>query len=365
MNKGKWTNILFLTAFFISFISMPIQAQLKKKEYTIEKFAEGIYGFVWKDPLQNPIEGNSLFVINDQDVLVVDACLLPSSSRLMIKELKKLTTKPVRFVVNTHWHGDHANGNFVYKENWPAVEFIAHNKTRFDLIEQEVKAKPSIIRNFRDQLALYSKWYKDGKDDKGKKLDSARKVRVLGMVQLYKQMIDEIEPIKHAVPDLTFTDSLILYRSERIIKILWLGRGNTRGDAIIYLPKEKIASIGDLLVSPIPFAFGSYYKEWIQTLNNIDALKASILFPGHGLPYRDQSYLHQVRDLLTTLVQQVDSAVKNGMSLEETKKTVTLTEWKQKFAQGDGTKERSFDAWFIAPAVVRAWHQAKGNKEGE
>ncbi|HEU4366564.1 MAG TPA: MBL fold metallo-hydrolase, partial [Candidatus Krumholzibacteria bacterium] len=102
------------------------------KTYQIVKLAEGVFGFVWEDPLGDPIEGNSLFVINDDDVLVVDTGILPTTTRAMVTELEKLTDKPVRYVVNTHWHDDHVNGNQVYQDRWPGVEFISHRHTRTD-----------------------------------------------------------------------------------------------------------------------------------------------------------------------------------------------------------------------------------------
>src|SRR5512144_2408722 len=96
---------------------------LPAKPYEVVRLAEGVYAFLWKDPLQNVVESNSLFVINDQDVLVVDTGIVPSTARVMAEELKKLTDRPVRYVVNTHWHDDHHGGNEVYRELWPSVEF--------------------------------------------------------------------------------------------------------------------------------------------------------------------------------------------------------------------------------------------------
>src|SRR5215213_3635210 len=93
---------------------MPLPAARPPKPYDVVQLADGVYGFVWRDPLQDPIEGNALFVINDRDVLVVDTGLLPSSARRMAAEVRRLTNKPVRYVVNTHWHDDHHNGNQIY-----------------------------------------------------------------------------------------------------------------------------------------------------------------------------------------------------------------------------------------------------------
>ncbi len=353
----------WIAAVLLLAISSVAQADLPQKEYEIAQLAEGVYGFVWKDPLKDPIEGNSLFIINENDVLVVDAGLFPTSTRLMIGELKKLTPKPVRYVVNTHFHDDHNNGNFVYREFWPGVEFIAHRDTRTDIIEQVNNVRDKDIQGMLDNKEKLEGWLKTGQDDDGKQLDEARKGRVRSFIDLFTQGVKEYRTVKNAEPELTFADSMTLHRGDRVIKLLWLGRGNTRGDAIVFLPKERIAATGDLIVYPVPFGFGSYYKEWATTLSRIDSLEADILFPGHGPPLRDRTYLHQVRGVLTTLVNDVEREVASGATLEETQERVTLSEWKETLSKKDASKERAFDQFFIAPAVERAWNQAKGNPE--
>ncbi|HLK27275.1 MAG TPA: MBL fold metallo-hydrolase [Puia sp.] len=357
--------VSFCLLFCLVFGKAALAQQHTKKEYDIKKLAEGVYSFTWKDPLQNPIEGNSLFIINESDVVVVDACQWPSSAQTMINELKKLTPKPVRYVINSHWHDDHVQGNFLYKQNWPDVEFIGHINTRTDLTEQTINKFPTILKRFKDEKAVYEKWIKDGKDPNGKELDSARKKRIQDVIDFYDETYDEYSHVKYVLPDLLISDSIVLYRGDRVIKVLWLGRGNTRGDVVTFLPKEKIAATGDLVVYPIPFAFGSYYKEWIEALGRLEALDANIYMPGHGFVEYDKGYVRQVKDLLTDLLGEVNQSVKEGMTLEETKKKVLLPDWKKKFAGDDLTRQRAFDDFFLAPGVEGAWHQAKGDKEGE
>jgi cyclase len=328
-----------------------------QKSYDVVPLAGGVYGFVWKDPLQDPIEGNSLFIINDRDVVVVDTGILPSSARTMADELRKLTSKPVRYVVNTHWHDDHHNGNQVYRELWPAAEFIAHRDTRIDMFAQTYDTRAEDVKRIEDDVARYERWSKTGKDDDGKPIDEARRKRMAEVAAVYGRGVTELRTVRNTPPDLTFVDRITLHRGERTIEIRWLGRGNTRGDVVVFLPAERIAATGDLLVNPLPFGFGSFYEEWAETLDQVDQLPADILFPGHGAIQRDRVYLHQVRDLLLSLVSQVRAAVSAGSSLEETKEKVTLSEWKEKFAGSDPRRQRSFDVFFTAPAVERAWYQ--------
>ena len=104
-------------------------------EYEVVKLAEGVYGFMWKAVPISP-EPNVLIVVNDDDVLVVDADMFPSSAKTIVQEIRKLTPKPVRYLVNTHWHDDHVFGNATFKDAWPGVHVIGHMNTRIDAADR-------------------------------------------------------------------------------------------------------------------------------------------------------------------------------------------------------------------------------------
>jgi glyoxylase-like metal-dependent hydrolase (beta-lactamase superfamily II) len=122
------------------------------------------------------------------------------------------------------------------------------------------------------------------------------------LAALDRAMLPELKAAAEMPPGLTFVDQLVLQRGDRTIEIRWLGRGNTRGDTVVVLPKERIAATGDLLVHPVPFGILSYYEEWPVTLEQLDALPVDVLFPGHGPVLHDRAYLRQVQGLLRALV---------------------------------------------------------------
>lgn len=359
------TGITLLCALTAPGLSTPVLAadELAPKEYDVVRLAEGVHGIVWREPLRDPIEGNALIVINDEDVLVVDAALFPSTARRMAGEVQKLTKKPVRYVVNTHWHDDHHGGNQVYRELWPEVQFISHRHTRTDAIEQSHDPRPENIERLRKRVPDFERWLETGEDDDGKPVDDARRKRIENAIVFYGTAIDELESIEATPPDLSFEDAVVLHRGERTIEIRWLGLANTRGDVVVYLPRERIVASGDIIVHPIPFGFGSYYGDWVDTLGRIDALEADVIFPGHGEVQHDRDYVHRLQALLEDLVEQVDAAVAEGASLEETQARVTLADWQDRFAGDDDVKQRSFAAFFVTPAVERAWRQAMGEPD--
>jgi cyclase len=331
--------------------------------FEVVRLADGVHGFVWKSPLDGPIQGNALFIINDRDVVVVDTGLLPSTARVMAAELRKLTANPVRYVVNTHWHDDHHTGNGVYRELWPGVEFIAHRDTRVDLIEKSYGERPKDLVEMQASIERYQRWAATGKDDDGKVLEERRRLRAGEIAALDRAILPELKAAPEIAPDLTFVDRLVLQRGDRTIEVRWLGRGNTRGDTIVVLPKERIVATGDLLVHPIPFGILSYYEDWPVTLDTLAALPVDVLFPGHGPVMGDRAYLRQVQGLLRALVDRVKVAVAAGATLEATQKQVTLEDWKTTLAGDDPVKQRAFDAFFVRPAVERTWRQVKGEPD--
>ena len=335
----------------------------RAKQYDVVKLAEGVHAFVWRNPLENPIEGNALFIINERDVVVVDTGIFAETGQLMAAEVKKLTPLPVRYVINTHWHDDHHGGNAAYQGLWPHAEIIAHRDTRTDIIERTYAARPKSIAGMKESFNKYQRWLVSGKDDEGKTLTDDRRQRVAEIVAFFRADLPKFDALREAPPTITFADKLVLQRGTRTIELRWLGLGNTRGDVVVVLPKERIVATGDLLVLPIPFAFGSYYEEWANTLGKLDRLDVDILLPGHGPIQRDRVALRAVQALLTALVSEVKAAVAAGASLEETKKRVTLAEWKEKFSGDDKAKQAAFSSFVLQAAIERLWRQAKGEAD--
>src|SRR5215813_12161875 len=111
-------------------ISISTSAANPQPRFKIVKLAKGVYAAIRTEPPGLTVNANSVFIINDSDVVVVDTTLTPGTARETIAALKQLTNKPVKYVINTHWHDDHIMGNQAYREAFPGVDFIAHVNTR-------------------------------------------------------------------------------------------------------------------------------------------------------------------------------------------------------------------------------------------
>ena len=145
------------------------------------------------------------------------------------------------------------------------------------------------------------------------------------------------------------------------IQIRQAGRGNTPGDAFVWLPKEQILFTGDLLVSPIPFCFGSFHTEWLAVLDTLIALKPRVILPGHGEPMRDDSYLRLFRSALGSLVDQIHVASPNGTgTLDSVYAKVDMTAFQKKFTNGDPELDFVFKHFFVRPTIGRELQLMRG-----
>ena len=279
-----------------------------------EKIGEGVFAFLAPPGVTPIVSGNSLAILGDDAVLLVDTTQLPSIARQQIAALKKRTSKPVRFIVNTHWHPDHWLGNAEFLAAYPGATVLASRTTRA-LIDQ--KAKPFLSpQETRKTIEEVSKLLTSSKAPPPGSV--ARAYYELGVVQL-RQYQAELEKVTLAYPTLTLDHDVTIHLGTRQVDVRFLGRGNTGGDLIVYLPDQRLVAAGDLVVLPYPYAIGSYIHEWPATLARLAALEARTLVPGHGRIQHDRTYLDTVIALLQSLESQVAAAVKRGATLEATR----------------------------------------------
>ena len=223
-----------------------------------EKLADGVYAILRGTEPANPSDANTTVIINENDVVVVDANITPGSSRRVIAEIKKLTRKPVRYVINTHVHSDHTYGNMAYADAYPGVEFIAHPGTREDYIKNDIPAFAANQKTeYPGQIAMFRAAIARGKTRDGSRAYTPKEIAGFRQqIAALEWFLTETKDLRHVPATLMVSDSLVLHRGARRIVVLHPGRANTRGDLVVYLPEEKIMATGDMVVSPVPFALG-------------------------------------------------------------------------------------------------------------
>ncbi len=310
----------------------------------VTKLAEGVYAIQHKNAGDGNVNGNTTVIIGEREVFVVDSCYGLADAREDIAQIRQWTDKPVGFLLNTHFHDDHHSGNRIYLDAFPAMAIIAQEETKkdMDLIE------PGNNERGPKQIAASIAAFKEGKTPSGRALTADEKKEVQELLPRLEDSLAEAKTRVYQPPTLTFVDKLGIDIGGRQVQVKHLGRGNTPGDTIVYLPKEKILVAGDLLVYPIPYAYDGYPSEWTQTLQNIAQLEADVIVPGHGPVLHDKTYLYLVRDLLNSAVEQMRARVRQighpGFhSLDDVKNSVDLTPFRAKFAGEDKDLQAEFD----------------------
>ena len=326
---------LFLTALVPLASAAPMFGQSQRK---VTQLGDGVY------EIQHEPNGNTTVIIGDRQVFVIDTCFLPSAAREDIVQIRQWTDKPISFVLNTHFHNDHNLGNRAYMDAFPALTIIAHVETKKEMD----RFGPGSASREEKTSATFRKMLETGKTRDGQTLSEDDKAEVNKALGRQIQWTEEIKEVKFQSATLTFDHDFSIDIGNREVQVKFLGRGNTPGDAVVYLPKEKIVVAGDLVVYPIPYIYDGYPVEWIQTLENLTHLDSDTIVPGHGPVMHDKAYIYLMRDLMKSAVDQMNEELRQtspamNQTLDDVKGGVDLTPFRQRFAGDDKDLGDSFD----------------------
>ncbi len=334
--RSVWILVL---AFSVVATRAPAQSDRKTT-----RLADGVFLIEHRDRQDGFAGGNTTVIIGDRQVLVVDAPFLPSDAREDIAQIRQWTDKPVTFVLNTHFHNDHNLGNRAYVDAFPAVTIIAHRETKRDM---DLFGPGSESRTHRG-TAGYQQMLASGKTPDGAPLPPADIAELKQILARRNQVGEELKTNRFQSATLSFDHELEIDLGNRTVQVKFLGRGNTPGDAVAYLPTERIAVVGDLIVHPIPFFYDGYPTEWAETLQRLGQLDARSIVPGHGPVLSDRIHLELIRDLLNSAVAQVNEALRKSgpamfRTVDDIKAGVDLTPFRVRFAGADKSLSAAFD----------------------
>lgn len=361
LSKSLIILVLALGAIGWTYSSLQNQeAQATARNFEVQKLAEGVYAVIRKDLPGLMVDANNVFIINDDDVIVVDANGAPAITKEVLAALRKLTNKPVKYVINTHYHDDHIRGNQVYRDAFPGVEFIGHEFAREYLPNQGavnrkgfLEGAPQFANDLRGLMAK-------NKSIGGWDLTEEERASLNSDLRLIGVVLSEGAQAQTVLPTITVKDRLTLHRGSRVIDIRHLGNGHTAADLVVHLPKEGIVITGDLVVWPIPLVGNpqSHIGEWAATLEKLRALQPAIIVPGHGPVMGDDAYLKLMANLFASIKQQTAAAVARGEMLEQARKSVNLDEFRKQFAGDSPARKVAFSMYVAGPAVAAAYREA-------
>jgi cyclase len=296
------------------------------KMYKFDKITDGVY---FATAAGGAITGgNHPIFINENDVVLVDSGTTPSAMRALLGDLNLITNKPVRWVINTHWHYDHVDGNSVFR---PDVEIIGHEYVRNALLNLDVYPKEINwkLTDMREQVQSLRKQVE-------KEKDHAQRKALENQIADVEGTMAELKEIKPVPPSTTFASRMTLFRGQREIQLLFLGRGHTGGDTVVFLPKERIVCTGDLMESKPASLSSGFFDEWITTLDALKKLDFDTALPGHGTPFHGTALITAFQDYLADVIVQVKKFHDQGLTAEQTAQKVDLTSHRKDFPQIEG-----------------------------
>src|SRR6266853_2552388 len=281
--------------------------------FDLQRVADGVHVAVAAPAYK--VNSNTAIIESDDGVVIVDTHSKPSAARVIVDRVRELTAKPIRFVVNTHFHWDHWHGNEVYPAAYPGAEIITNQLTREAMvkkglkrIQDHVRQAPAEVARVRSELAAAT--------------STEQRAKLQADLRLAGSYLAEVRALKPALPTMAFERTMKLYRRDRELHLLYLGRAHTEGDVFVYLPKERTVITGDAVIGWTPYMGDGYPEDWVTTIDRLAELDFTHIIMGHGEPV-GCDWLRTFRGYVHDMVEAVREQTVRGATLEETKRRVT------------------------------------------
>jgi cyclase len=243
--------------------------------FEIQNVAEGVY-FAFARP-QAVTNCNAAIFVNSADVLVVDAHSKPSAAAGLIVQIKQqITTKPVRYLVDTHFHWDHSQGNAGYRDAFGKdLKIIASDATK------KLQAQFSQAR-LRESLNPHGHPF-PGQPHVPVLLESARqqlsaagsaeqKAQITERIRQLEAFQREMQNFAPVPPTVTFGKTYVIKDKAHDLHVEFHGRAHTAGDVVVFCPQKRVAATGDMILGTLPFLGDSFPKEWPKTIDSVAKL---------------------------------------------------------------------------------------------
>lgn len=309
-----------------------------------------------------PVTSNVILIEQQDGLVVIDSGLAAGHGRAVVNYARMLTTKPIKAVAITHWHNDHPQGVSAIRDAFPNVRIIATSATEAGMLGPEAglvgfRPDAKLETELEKQVAQAREGLQQLLADPATTAD--RRERIRKSLADYDQILADYKGTYIVPPTETFERELLLDDPEVPVRLMFLGRANTNGDLIAWLPNQKIVASGDIVVWPIPFGFFSYPADWIETIGKLKALGFKTLIPGHGEPQWDSSYLDKLTTAIADVRAQVGPLAKAGMPLDEVRKKVDFSTSIAMFGTNPRIRANA-QGLFFDPMIPNAYKEARG-----
>ena len=301
-----------------------------------------------------PYEGNSIVFEQRDGLVVVDAGGAPVSGRYITDAIGAISAKPVRYLVYTHYHGDHNLGAGEFVRRWPGVTIVSTEATRASMTGAPMQYIATYSQDYAGAIAAARR----NADAPG--VSASMRRGWLEYVETGDSMVAAYRDLEAWPANLTFRERLTLADDDVPLDVMFLGRANTDGDAVVHAPRQRVVAAGDIVVHPLPYASASYPTEWVGVLERIAALDWAYLVPGHGDVQTDRAYVERVAATLRAVVAQVAPLARDGDTLDAVRKHVDFGALRAQWSGGDDWRRFLFDGFFLDALVSNAYREARG-----
>ena len=229
---------------------------------------------------------NAGLIVGPEYAIAVDSLATVSLTQTFINEIKKVSDRPIRFLVNTHHHGDHIWGNHLFTE----AAILCHTRCREEALKTGIM-DPDMLTSAFPELDFHG--------------------------------------IQLTTPHITLEKGLTFHLDDREVQLIYFKPAHTVGDLIVYLPKERVVFAGDLLfLYSTPLAFEGSFAGWIEIMDAMANLDAKSYVPGHG-PLCGKEGIQECREYLALIYNEARQRFDAGMSTSDAARDIDLGRFKK------------------------------------
>ena len=322
--------------------------------FDIRKVADGVYAALARPAAF--VNCNAAIFENAEDLLVVDTHSKPSAAAALVAQIRRdVTPKPVRWVVESHFHWDHTQGAHAYREHAPSARIISSAATRELIAEfgavrlkESLEGLPAAIDKYAQQMSAAK---------------SAEEKAYFGkLIAETRAYLAEMHGYQPEMPDMTFDEDLVLHDKAHELHLAFRGRGHTAGDVVVFCPEAKVLATGDLLHSWFPFIADGYPREWPRTLRTVADFDFAQVIGGHGGVQDSKQRLGQFAGYIEELTERVEAGKRSGQTVDQVQAAITPASLKSlgggygefisdQIARSDGPRTLAKPADVIADGV--------------
>ena len=327
-------------------------AKAPRKLFDIQKVDEGVYSALARPAALT--NSNATIFESARHLVVADTHSKASAAAALIAQLREeVSPKPVRYIINTHFHWDHAQGGSAYLKAFPTLDFISSVPTKTLMAsETEKRIKLQLEQDVPKFIEEAEKKLRDAGS-------SAERDFYQDQIQQLKAYAEEMKYFSLVLPTITFEKSFVIQDGDDKLELSFHGRGHTGGDVVVYSARKKLIATGDLIHGFFPYIGDGYPREWPSTIGSVEKLGFDRILPGHGPVQSDRRRLSNFRAYLEELTERVAAGKNGGKGLAELQGSITTASLKSVASDGYGnflvTNNKKYRPIFGAPPPLQEY----------